>query len=268
MAAERTGADPPLAGSGRLSGDPLTADEVSSITGTLETGHDGGDWLGFGRTIDAPVDQRAEDGRSLSFETQPLTEPIKILGVARARLLVSSDQTNALLAVRLCDVAPDGSSTLVTRGLLNLTHRESDEEPRPLVPGEPTPVTIALNAIAHAFPPGHRLRLAVSPTYWPWAWPSPVTANVTLWLRDSSLELPVRPMPPAEPVIHFDAPAWAPNVEVVVMRPDSEPPRDRPRRGDRPADDHDRLLLFRAPDVPERIRVQRADARRGIDRHR
>jgi putative CocE/NonD family hydrolase len=204
---------------GRLTGEPLTADEVSSITGTLETGQDGGDWLGFGRPIDAPVDQRAEDGRSLSFDTQPLTEPIEILGVARARLLVSSDQANALLAVRLCDVAPDGSSTLVTRGLLNLTHRESDEEPRPLVPGEPTPVTVALNAIAHAFPTGHRLRLAVSPTYWPWAWPSPATANVTLSLTASSLELPVRPVPAAEPVIHFDEPAWAPNVEVVSYDP-------------------------------------------------
>ena len=165
------------------------------------------------------MDQRAEDGRSLSFDTEPLTVALEILGVVRARLLVSSDQPVALVAARLCDVAPDGSSTLVTRGLLNLTHRESDEWPAPLPPGEPVTVTLALNAIAHSFPPGHRLRLAISPTYWPWAWPSPVTATLTVRLRESSLELPVRPRPPAEPEIQFAAPAWAPNVDVLSYSP-------------------------------------------------
>src|SRR5207237_210585 len=92
--------------------------------------------------------------------------------------------------VRLCDVAPDGSSTLVTRGLLNLAHRSSHEEPKELVPGEHYTVTVRLNAIAHAFLPGHRLRVAVSPTYWPWAWPSP--APVTLSVFDARLDLPVR----------------------------------------------------------------------------
>ncbi|MDP9256587.1 MAG: hypothetical protein M3Q31_08540 [Actinomycetota bacterium] len=37
--------------------------------------------------------------------------------------------------------------------------------------------------------------------------------------RDSSLELPVRPRPAAEPVIQFDVPDWAPNVEVVSCDP-------------------------------------------------
>ena len=204
---------------GCLRDEPHPEDEVCSVVGSLETGQDAGDWLGFGRAIDAPVDQRAEDGRSLSFDTEPLTVPLEILGVVRARLLVSSDQPVALVAARLCDVAPDGSSTLVTRGLLNLTHRESDEWPAPLPPGEPVAVALALNAIAHSFPPGHRLRLAISPTYWPWAWPSPVTATLTLRLEGSSLELPVRPRPPAEPEIRFAAPAWAPNVDVLSYSP-------------------------------------------------
>ena len=253
---------------GCLRDEPHPEDEVCSVVGSLETGQDAGDWLGFGRAIDAPVDQRAEDGRSLSFDTEPLTVPLEILGVVRARLLVSSDQPVALVAARLCDVAPDGSSTLVTRGLLNLTHRESDEWPAPLPPGEPVAVALALNAIAHSFPPGHRLRLAISPTYWPWAWPSPVTATLTLRLEGSSLELPVRPRPPAEPEIRFAAPAWAPNVDVLSYSPTPSTPDDRPGRGERPFDDHDRLLLLRAPDLPERPRVQRGHAGHRIDRDR
>jgi hypothetical protein len=144
-----------------------------------------------------------------------MAETIEILGVARLDVAVTSDQPNALLAVRLCDVAPDGSSTLVTRRVLNLTHRESHEHPSPLVPDEAVTVTVALTAIAHSFPPGHRIRLAVSPTYWPWAWPSPVTAELTFALQECVLELPVRPRPALEPAIAFAEPEWAPALEVV-----------------------------------------------------
>ena len=41
----------------------------------------------------------------------------------------------------------DGTSTLITWGVLNLTHRHSHETPEPLVPGETFTVTIRLNDI-------------------------------------------------------------------------------------------------------------------------
>jgi hypothetical protein len=98
-----------------------------------------------------------------------------------------------LVAVWLCDVAPTGESTLVTRGLLNLTHRDSHEEPTPLEPGERYTIAMRLDAIAHAFPPGHRLCVAISPTYWPWAWPSPEPVRLSLFAGgDSRIQLPVR----------------------------------------------------------------------------
>ena len=51
-------------------------------------------------------------------------------------------------------------------------------------------VRVRLDAIAHAVPAGHALRLAVSTVYWPWAWPSP--EPVTLTLHGGALQLPVR----------------------------------------------------------------------------
>ncbi|MGG7381587.1 CocE/NonD family hydrolase C-terminal non-catalytic domain-containing protein, partial [Escherichia coli] len=63
-----------------------------------------------------PPDQRAEDGRSLCFDSEPLEEPLEILGFPEAVLTVTVDRPLALVACRLCDVAPDGSSLLVTRG--------------------------------------------------------------------------------------------------------------------------------------------------------
>ena len=102
------------------------------------------------------------------------------------------DKPNALLAVRLCDVFPDGTSALVTRGLLNLTHRESHEHISALEPGRRYEVRVPLDVMAYSVPVGHRLRVAVSPTYWPWAWPSPEPVMLTLY--SGRLDLPERPV--------------------------------------------------------------------------
>ena len=138
------------------------------------------------------TDQRAEDGRALSFTSPPLGERTELLGNPRLELVFASDRPLALASVRLCDVAPDGVSTLVTRGQLNLAHRHGHETPHQLVPGERTRASVRLDAIGRAIPPGHRLRVSVSPTGWPRAWPSPEPVTLTLVVGASYLELPVR----------------------------------------------------------------------------
>ena len=115
--------------------------------------------------------------------------------------------------MRLCDVWPDGESNLITRGLLNLTHRDSHVDPEALKPGQRYLVEVRLNSIAYSVPVGHRLRLAVSPTYWPWAWPSPEQVTLSLYTGGSSaLELPVWTGGPEahEPPPHFAEPEEAP----------------------------------------------------------
>jgi hypothetical protein len=119
---------------------------------------------------------------------------VEILGSSAVTLELSADRPLALVAVRLCDVSSTGASTLVARGLLNLSHRSGSAEPQPLEPGKVETVRVPLDAAAYAFRPGHQLRLAVSPTYWPWAWPSPQGATLTVHAGGTScLELPVRP---------------------------------------------------------------------------
>jgi hypothetical protein len=143
-----------------------------------------------------PLDQRPDDGRSLTFDTEPLSARMEILGAAVVELDLAVDEPSALLAVRLNDVQPDGTSTLVTYGLLNLTHRESHGQPEALEPGAFQRVRLQLNDIAHAFPAGHRLRIALSTSYWPIAWPSPAAVIMTLRAGNSALYLPVRPPAP------------------------------------------------------------------------
>jgi hypothetical protein len=175
---------------------------------------------GFG---DWPGDQRGEDGRPLGFTSAPLEEPVEILGNPRVRLRVTSDRPGASLVARLCDVAPTGESLLVTRDLVNLTHREGHDRAVPLVPGEAVIVEIPLKVIAHRFGAGHRIRLSVSTTYWPWMWPPP--EPVTLGLScgpDSFLDLPVREPRAADgDLAPFGPPDRPPGIatEVLSRRP-------------------------------------------------
>jgi len=179
-------------------------------------GQDAGAWCPDGGAGDWPPDQRAEDGRALAFTFPALEGPVEILGFPEATLAIEVDRPDALLAVRLCAIAPDGASLLITRGLLNLTHRGSHEHVEPLEPGRRYDVRVRLDAIGHAIPVGHALRVAISTVYWPWAWPSP--EPVTLTLHGGTLHLPVRPAL-EDPQPAFGPPEQAGALAVETIEP-------------------------------------------------
>ena len=166
---------------------PLTARAVCS---PQTVGKCGGHWVPFGRGHDQAGDQQEDDAHSLTFETLPLDTPIEILGAPIVTLDVASDRPIANLVVRLCDVHPSGESLRVSYGVLNLTHREGHEQPALLAMGERYQVRIQLNDAGSVFPPGHKVRLAISTAYWPMIWPSPETA--TLQIFAGTLDLPQR----------------------------------------------------------------------------
>jgi predicted acyl esterase len=169
-----------------LQGDPRP------VRSPQHTGVDAGRFFPFGNDADLPPDQREEDARSVCFEF-PVDEETRVLGRPRVRLRLTSGVPRGQVIARVCDVAPDGSSTLVTRGVLNLTARQGRDKVVPWVPGTTEDVEFELNGIGHAFPAGHRVRLAVSSAYWPWIWPqADSAAGFTLDPAGSALELPVR----------------------------------------------------------------------------
>ena len=135
-----------------------------------------------------------DDARSLTFTGSPLSEPLEILGFPVVTARVSSDRPVAMISARLCELRADGSSLMVTRAQLNLCHRDSHARPALLEPGQEYPISLNLDSIAHRFEAGSRIRLSVSPCYWPLAWPSPEPVTLTLHLDgDSALVLPTRP---------------------------------------------------------------------------
>ncbi|NUK52800.1 CocE/NonD family hydrolase [Streptomyces lunaelactis] len=169
-----------------LQGAPVIVDSPQ------HTGLDAGRFLPLGNDADLPPDQREEDARSACFEFPVTGDPIEILGRPRVTLRLRLDVPHGQAAARVCDVAPDGSSTLVTRGVLNLSARHGRERANAWPLGATEDVSFELNGIGHTFPPGHRIRLAVSSAYWPWIWPGTDSAGFTLDPAGSRLELPVR----------------------------------------------------------------------------
>jgi len=170
------------------------AEEVGLVCRSPQTlGQSVGDWCPHGNNSEMPTDQRVEDGQCLSFDTPALESRVEILGAPTLQLVLSVDRRVAFVCVRLNDVAPDGASTRVTYGLLNLTHQQGHDKVVPVEPDERRSVRVQLNDIAHAFEPGHRIRVAVSTSFWPLVWPSPEPVTLTLFTGLSSLELPGRP---------------------------------------------------------------------------
>jgi putative CocE/NonD family hydrolase len=153
-----------------------------------------------------PDDQREDDARSLAYDWPALDGELEILGHPRLRVTVASPHRVAFLSARLCDVFPDGTSALVSRGVLNLTHREGHADPRPLVPGEPTTVELELEATSWIFERGHRVRLALSGSDWPNTWPPPQGGMLRLARGSVELELPVLDGAPDVPPPSFEPP--------------------------------------------------------------
>ena len=172
-----------------------SVERLVTIRSPLSVGLFAGKWCSYAATPDLPHDQREEDGGALVFTSQPLGETVEMLGAAVVELVVESDRPVAMVAARLSDVAPDDKATRVTYGLLNLTHRDSHEEPAPLEKGTSYRVNVRLNDVAHAFPVGHRIRVSLSTSYWPLAWPPPEPVRLAIRTQQSRLRLPVRMSP-------------------------------------------------------------------------
>ncbi len=101
------------------------------VSSPQQTGVDAGRFFPFGNESDLPPDQREEDGRSVVFDSGQLAAGVEVLGRPRVRLRLRSDARRGQVIARLCEVRPDGASTLVTRGVLNLGARRGGTGWRP-----------------------------------------------------------------------------------------------------------------------------------------
>jgi len=117
-----------------------------------------------------PVDMAATEARDdvLLFTSAPLERPLTVHGWPRLALRATTDGEDTDWHVKLTDVTPDGRSLRVAGGCLRASHGASLEQPRPVPPGEPVDYDVELTPIRHTFAAGHRIRLTITSSDFPW----------------------------------------------------------------------------------------------------
>lgn len=201
-------------GAGRVLG--AASAPLSEVIGSPQiTGAAGGEYCAIWLGPELPGDQRSDDGMSVCFDSAPAGSDMDIVGAPSVKLVLRSDQPQGQLAVRLCHLHPDGASTRITWGVLNLAHRDSAANPQPMPVGEEMDITLRLDEIAYRLPAGHRLRVSISNAYWPMIWPAPDQAALTL--TGGALDLPVRATASGDEW-QFEAPEAADPWQVRTLR--------------------------------------------------
>ncbi|EFL88236.1 CocE/NonD family hydrolase [Ahrensia sp. R2A130] len=190
-----------------------------TVFSSQDCGAASGEFFPFAFSDELPDEQSGDDAKSICFDGAPVESETDIVGAPRMSLRLSADRPNALVAVRLCDLRPDGTSALITYGLFNLTHHTSHEHPEALVPGEIVNCEFLLDQIAYRLPAGHRLRVAISTSYWPFVWPSPEQAAVTI--HDGRIAIPLRQSSDTKDEWAFEEPAGAPHWRTETLRESS-----------------------------------------------
>ena len=171
-----------------------------------------------------PTDQRPDELHALTYSTAPLEAPLEIAGWPRAVLHVRSTAAVMAFVARLCDVAPDGTSALITTGVLNGTRRASLRQPEPMDPEQIYELDVELDCTAWRFEPGHRIRLAVSSADFPNLWPTPFPGTNRVYRgagAPSRLLLPVLPI--QQPIDNARPQPAAASVRPYALGPDERP---------------------------------------------
>ncbi len=184
-------------------------------------------------------DLRPDELRGLTYTSPPLEAPVAVIGSPVAVLHLAASMPVATCVVRLSEVTPDGVSSLVATGVLNLTHRRSDTDPAPMPAGPAVGrggPRSRLRVSGYRFTPGNRIRLTVLTSYWPVLWPSPFPGELRVHHGPALAVAPRAPGPargrgdPARPAVppragracatsaadEEDAPEW--RIEEDVLR--------------------------------------------------
>jgi uncharacterized protein len=167
--------------------------QTDQLRNVPSAGVEAGFWWG-----ELLTDQRPVDAYSLTYDSMALSEDFAILGLPRMKLNVAADASLADWFVRLSDVAPDGSVTMITGAGINGAQRDSMADPKDLTPGKVYPLSFDLHLASWVFPKGHRIRIAISNALWPMNWPTPYPMTTSLELGGASGSRVILPRVPVQ----------------------------------------------------------------------
>jgi putative CocE/NonD family hydrolase len=123
------------------------------------------------------TDQRFVDGRPdvLTWESEPLTQPLKLAGEPMVHLMASTSGTDSDWVVKLIDVEPDTIPSTAMSGyelplatdIFRGRYRTSFEHPQAIEANKPLEYTFGLPMVEHTFQAGHRIMVQVQSTLFP-----------------------------------------------------------------------------------------------------
>lgn len=160
-------------GDGRLSFSPPQAGEkpdsfVYDPTTPVQT-IGGGDCCNGGVVVPGAYDQRPVEVRNdvLVYTSDPLKERLAIAGFVDAVLSVSSDAKDTDFAVKLVDVAPDGTAYILDDTILRARFRQGYDKEVFMKKGETYALDFTPMTTANVFEAGHRIRVEVTSSNFP-----------------------------------------------------------------------------------------------------
>lgn len=131
------------------------------------------DWASDRRSV-----ERRDD--VLVYTTNTLDQTIEVIGSVYVELYAVSDAKDTDFTAAVMDVYPDGRSVALgsqVPGVTRARYRNGYDREDLLVPGKVEKYRIELGDIAHAFLPGHRIRIDISSSAFPKLSVNPNTGN-------------------------------------------------------------------------------------------
>ncbi|MBS1677953.1 MAG: CocE/NonD family hydrolase [Actinobacteria bacterium] len=109
----------------------------------------------------------AQDG-VIGWTGDSLDTDLTVRGWGELELWAATDREDTEWYVKLADVDPDGRALWVGWGCLRASFSPDPRNPAPVVPGEPRRYAIELAPTFHTFKAGHRLRILLASSEYPW----------------------------------------------------------------------------------------------------
>jgi putative CocE/NonD family hydrolase len=126
----------------------------------------GGNALTFGGATDqTDVEERSD---VLVYTTPVLAADVEVTGEISATLYAATSATDTDWWVKLVDVHPDGKAYNIVNGVVRARYRKSRDRPEPVTPGAVEKYLINVWATSNVFKKGHRIRLEVTSSNFPW----------------------------------------------------------------------------------------------------
>lgn len=129
----------------------------------------------FGRALDLSEYVRHVD--TLVYRTQPLAEPITIVGEPELLLYLNVDAPDTDVVAWLAEIRPDGTVVELAYHALRLRYRHGWDREVPVEPGETVEARLKMTLRCHEVAAGNRLALLIRPDFFPFLDPNPNTGE-------------------------------------------------------------------------------------------